>query len=187
MTCRVEGCSKKPVGRGLCSSHWQRWKKYGDHSAGGTPKGACVAFLHRAYEYDSAECLLWPYGTIHGGYGSVRVEGKTQRASRLVCAHYHGAPPFAKAEAAHSCGNPRCVNWRHLRWASHKENDDDKLLHGTRYRGEQMGTAKLTEAQIRMIRASELSQRKAAVLFGTSQANIGLIRQRKRWGHVDHP
>ena len=29
MSCSVEGCDKKPVGRGWCPKHWTRWKKWG--------------------------------------------------------------------------------------------------------------------------------------------------------------
>jgi hypothetical protein len=28
--CTVDGCDKFAVGRGLCSAHWQKWRKYGD-------------------------------------------------------------------------------------------------------------------------------------------------------------
>lgn len=29
-TCTLSGCNKKHVARGLCNSHYKRWKKYGD-------------------------------------------------------------------------------------------------------------------------------------------------------------
>ena len=28
--CEVEGCDSRRVGQGLCSKHYQRWKRYGD-------------------------------------------------------------------------------------------------------------------------------------------------------------
>ena len=35
-TCTIDGCDGKPVGRGWCSKHWQRWRKHGD-PLGGAP------------------------------------------------------------------------------------------------------------------------------------------------------
>lgn len=29
MTCTVEGCDRKPRARGLCSTHWKRWRRDG--------------------------------------------------------------------------------------------------------------------------------------------------------------
>lgn len=28
--CSIDGCTRSAVGRGLCSKHWQRWRKHGD-------------------------------------------------------------------------------------------------------------------------------------------------------------
>lgn len=28
--CKIDGCEKESRGRGLCSTHWLRWKKHGD-------------------------------------------------------------------------------------------------------------------------------------------------------------
>lgn len=33
-TCTIDGCDGKPVGRGWCSAHWQRWRKHGDPLGG---------------------------------------------------------------------------------------------------------------------------------------------------------
>ena len=30
MVCTIDDCNKKVVGRGWCSLHWQRWRRYGD-------------------------------------------------------------------------------------------------------------------------------------------------------------
>lgn len=52
--------------------------------------------------------------------------------SRVVCERVNGPAPTEKHETAHGCGNSWCVNKRHLRWATHIENEADKLIHGTR-------------------------------------------------------
>lgn len=28
--CEIEGCERRPVGRGWCRKHWQRWRRTGD-------------------------------------------------------------------------------------------------------------------------------------------------------------
>ena len=33
-TCTIDGCEGKPVGRGWCSAHWQRWRNHGDPLGG---------------------------------------------------------------------------------------------------------------------------------------------------------
>lgn len=39
-TCAVFGCGIKRRTRGLCPSHYQRWRRHGDPLAGGLPAGA---------------------------------------------------------------------------------------------------------------------------------------------------
>ncbi len=53
-----------------------------------------------------------------------------------------------------------------------------------RVRGSQVGTAKLTESDVRAIRASTLNQKVTAKLFGISQANVSAIVTRQTWAHV---
>jgi hypothetical protein len=55
-------------------------------------------------------------------------------------------------------------------------------------RGERSGMAKLTEANVRAIRAAHLSgefQASIARRFNVSQVNVSCIVRRKTWGHVD--
>lgn len=51
-------------------------------------------------------------------------------------------------------------------------------------RGDKVGTAKLTESDVRAIRASTLSQKATAALFGISQANVSAIVTCQSWAHV---
>jgi transcriptional regulator len=44
---------------------------------------------------------------------------------------------------------------------------------------------KLTEAQVRYIRSSPLSQRKLAKELGVTQPAIGMIRRRVNWGWLE--
>jgi hypothetical protein len=129
---------------------------------------------------------------MHGKYkkAKVKIDNKWHNAARLVCELAHGAPPTAKHEAAHSCGNGHigCVNPNHLRWATKTENEGDKLGHGTHNRGENHGIAKLTKEKVLDIRrrlSSGESERKLASSFGVSRGAIRSVRNGHSWAWLD--
>jgi hypothetical protein len=74
----------------------------------------------------------------------------------------------------------------HLRWATHAENEADKIIHGTALMGESAPASKLTEAQVMEIRAlmGVLSQSKIAKKFGVSRGTIHQIHHRQVWRSV---
>lgn len=138
MICSVDGCTAlTKQRRRMCGAHYQRKLKYGDPLAGGTPKGALERFLRDRASYTGDDCLKWPFGDKGNGYGSLDFEGRKTTASNAMCTLAHGRRPSAKHEAAHSCGNGHlgCVNPRHLRWATRRENVHDAIRHGTQSRG----------------------------------------------------
>ena len=75
-------------------------------------------------------CVLWPFTVNSKGYGQLGVNGKSTSVHVLACEQAHGPRPEGK-QVAHSCGVKRCINQRHLRWATQSENEADKVLHGT--------------------------------------------------------
>jgi hypothetical protein len=84
---------------------------------------------------DTDDCVIFPYAMTPKGYPKVNDGGRTRQASRLVCEWTHGTAPFDGAQAAHWCGVRACVNPRHIRWATAKENESDKIRHGTNTTG----------------------------------------------------
>lgn len=133
--CSVTGCTKNEKARRLCSAHYNRWQKYGDPTGGRPARakpGDATRFVEEvAVPFRGVKCLIWPYGKYPNGYGQIGVGGGTKVVSRLVCELAHGLPPTPKHEAAHSCANGHsgCVNPRHLRWATSKENKADVIAH----------------------------------------------------------
>lgn len=189
-TCSVPGCgSVGRLTRGMCNLHYLRFRRHGDPEKSlikTTPRGEVTRFLEEVvFPCESEECLLWPY-TKADGRGFARYAGKWQPAYRLACEMRHGPPPTTKHEAAHSCGNGHlgCVNPRHLRWATHIENEADKIGHGTSQHGTRNHQAKLTDDTVRQIRAAQgkASQAEIGAMFGVSQTLVGLIHRRQRWG-----
>ncbi len=186
--CSIPHCGKPHFGRGWCAAHWKRWKKYGDPLGGGTGDGEPEKFLREVViPYEGDDCLLWPFARTCG-YGVVRHNGSMKRVSRLVCERAHGQPPTPMHEAAHSCGKGHegCVTKRHLSWKTPGDNTRDKIAHGTMLRGEAIGNAKLSEADVLAIRSSRgaLSQREIAKIFGVSQGTVSLIHTGKIWAHL---
>jgi hypothetical protein len=89
--------------------------------------------------------------TKRGGYVAVSLwsnsKGHLKTVHRLVALAFIGPQPSPKHEVAHNDGNKRNNHWSNLRWATRKENEADKVLHGRSNRGERNGMAKLTDSQ----------------------------------------
>ncbi len=186
--CTVENCCNKAHAKSLCKRHYHKLVRYGDPMGGwAIAKGDAEKWIiNFAIKYDGNDCLDWPFGKCGRGYGRHHVDGKPVPASRYICQLRHGPPSHVGLDAAHSCGNGHlgCVNPKHLRWATKKENASDKVLHGTKIEGELHAAAKLTRDDIIAIRSSNLTQWELAHKYGVHQATINRIKLRKSWEHV---
>lgn len=147
-------------------------------------KGATEAFIRAHVAYQGDECVLWPFAASRSGYGLATIGGYQRSASRWMCILAHGEPPTPKHEAAHNCGNRRCVNPRHLRWDTPKGNQADKLIHGTHNRGERNGKTTLTADDVRAIRQAPPDLAAIMERFGISKGCASKIRSGQRWSHV---
>ncbi len=81
-------------------------------------KGKAFAFLQSLVGHVGDECVSWPFGRMHKGYGQLGHLGKSHKAHRMLCEMVYGPPPTDKHQATHSCGNGHlgCVNPNHLEW-----------------------------------------------------------------------
>lgn len=185
MVCSINGCNRKTNCRGWCEAHYTRWRRYGDPCGGRTALGEPLRFLlsETAVACSSDDCLTWPYKRGSHGYGIVLIDGQRQYAHRIICEAAHGPAPSDRHEAAHSCGKGHegCINPRHLRWATPKENCADTLIHGTHNRGERNGAAKLTEAAVRHIRQSGRNSRELSEKYGVVPATVRAVRRGANW------
>lgn len=189
--CAVDGCGKKFHSHGFCAAHYSKFKRHGDPLAGrrGASPGAPMEWVRQHASYQGDDCVKWPFEIGRYGYGTVKHKGKRRPASRVMCIVAHGEPPTPKHEAAHSCGNGHkaCMNPAHLRWATKIENVHDAIAHGTNVRGEKVGSAKLTESDVREIRrlAATIQQKSIAEMYGVLPNCISRIVSRTRWGWLD--
>lgn len=192
--CAIDGCGRSVQARGWCDKHLRRWYRHGDPLGGGTPKDGTVReyFDNVVIPYAGDDCLIWPFARYAGGYGKMSGnDGSTLLVHREACRAKHGPPPEDQHEmqAAHNCGNGHlgCCNPNHLRWDTCAGNAADRLQHGTHNRGERHPHAKLTEDDVREIRALEgaVSQVKLAERFNVTTRNIRAIHRRRIWAWLD--
>lgn len=146
-------------------------------------------------------CWLWlPVPT--GRYGEFCIgHQETVGAHRFAYELTHG--PLAEGMlACHTCDTPRCVNPAHLFEGTHLDNNRD--MHGkgrgqrgdkhsarlrpeTRPRGEQHGCAKLTAADVLLIRqlaADGSTGKTIAEHFGIGRTQVSRILNRQTWRHI---
>jgi hypothetical protein len=131
-------------------------------------------------------------GSVYCGYvrymltnasGKKKVSGH-----RIVARTFHGPPPTPQHQVAHNDGNPSNNSVENIRWATAKDNQADRRLHGTDFRGERHPCAKLSEAEAADIRGSrargELPSAVART-FGVSKTTVKGIVRGERWAHLD--
>lgn len=186
--CKTPDCANpRGIGRkGYCKRCYQAERRNGDplirkRSANGEPS----KWLESHVSFTGDDCLPWPFAKHPERGEAVIQDRRTRQAARLMCILAHGNPPAADSQAAHECGKGHlgCVNPRHLSWKSPKENCWDKVRHGTQLRGSIVPQAKLTEVQVRAIRAAscELRQFELAEAFGVHVQTIGDVLAGRSW------
>lgn len=182
--CSVPGCERHALKRGFCNAHYLRWWRHGDPLHGRALKGEPLAWLKAHAGFDSDECLIWPFRASQFEYGLVRYEERSQVASRVMCRLAHGEPPEGKPWALHSCHTPACCNPNHLRWGTEAENAADRIGDGTHMIGEKHPGAKLTEADVRAIRASSARTADLARQYGVTRSCLHAARTGISWRHL---
>lgn len=123
-----------------------------------------------------------------GGYlrFTTHEAGRWQQVSThvMVCLAFHGPRPEGH-HAAHRNGVVTDNRAGNLRWATKRENEADKLKHGTKMQGETHHRHKLTEDEVKVIRANYMvSGADMARRYGVSESAISAVRHRKSWSHV---
>lgn len=115
-------------------------------------------------------------------------DGQTMAPSRVMCIKVYGPPPTPLHECAHSCGKGHegCVAPRHLRWATPKENQMDRVLHGTDSRGEKSVSAVLRASEVNEIRRRYVWGKgtSLAAEYGVTQATVSAIVRGKTWRNI---
>lgn len=191
MTCSVETCDRETYRNGYCLAHNARLMRNGDVMASKpiqarAKNGEPLKWLMEHVNHGGDECLIWPFYRDDKGYAAIVWDGMSRTAARLMCAEAHGKPPQPDMESAHSCGQGHegCIHPGHLRWATKKENGEDKSAHGRSLRGEKSYLAKLTEDQVLAVKrrlAAGERQSEIAADLGVSHQLISAINTGHCW------
>lgn len=134
------------------------------------------------------ECWPWQASGDRRGYGQVMLRDHRPRRAAHMALHFDGRPRPGSLHSLHSCDNPRCCNPAHLSWGTIAENAQGKSQRGRcpDTSGENNAHHKLTEEQVRAIRASNKSQRTLAKEYGlASHTTIGRIKRDENWRCVE--
>lgn len=135
-------------------------------------------------------CWLWMAGIMSNRprqqYGVIRLNRNSIGIAHRVSYELFCAPIPEGMHVLHRCDNTYCVNPEHLSLGTHEDNMRDmKLKKRYRYsRGVANGRQKLTEDQVRAIRADSRSGRKIAPDYNISQSVVSDVKSGKRWSHV---
>lgn len=109
------------------------------------------------------------------------------KSHRCVAIAFIGFPPSKKHEVAHNDGSKTNNHFSNLRWATPKENQLDRTMHGTDSKGSDRWCAKLSESDVLNIRerlnCGEMGK-DLSVEYGVSKSLISLIRNNKKWKHL---
>lgn len=115
------------------------------------------------------------------GYVRVKFGRSTARFLHAVILETFVGPCPDGMMGRHLDGNPANNRLDNLRWGTAEENYDDRRGHGTHNDGMRNGRAKLTNDQVRTIKASSERGVVLADLYGVSTSTISHIRCGLTW------
>lgn len=124
-----------------------------------------------------------------GGYETVCLSKDRMQTTytihRIVLEAFVGPRPEGQ-QGCHGKGGKRDNSLSNLRWDTVEANGRDKVLFGEAVRGERQHLARLSEGDIRRIRAlPELSLSRLAEMFNVGKSTIGHVRRGNTWKHVN--
>lgn len=146
-------------------------------------------------------CWTWTASRKRKGYGAMGFRGRVWTAHRISWTLFVGEI-HPDMHVLHRCDNKSCVNFDHLFLGTNADNVADATAKGRqnpgpamewwaahperRQRGENAGTVKLSEVQVREIIAlkGKEQQRPTARRYGVTQALISKIQRRELWAHL---
>ena len=190
--CSVVGCDNEYGSNGLCQMHLMRQIRYGNPERETYSKSKLLVKKEpltdsqrfMKYVQKENDCWIWIGGQANG-YGKFRYLGKGMVASRASYMLFNGEIPEGHF-VCHTCDDPLCVNPAHLFTGSCQDNVNDKMNKGRHVilRGESHPHAKINEKDVIDIRNSVKTINSIASKYNISISMVKMIRNGKRWGHV---
>lgn len=132
-TCHIEGCERRMKSRGMCNTHYERWRKTGDpywttpahwNLPDPAQRPVFERVMARVRVDETSGCWIFTGAISTSGYGRVglgaRSEGLAQ-AHRVTYEHLVGPIPEG-LDIDHLCRVRACVNPAHLEPVTRREN-----------------------------------------------------------------
>ena len=148
-----------------------------------------LSFHLSRYEPDPfGGCWLYTGHVDKDGYGRVIIARKHHKAHRFFYEALVGPIPEGKI-ICHKCDVRCCVNPQHHYPGTREDNSRDAVVRGRLFgrraaRGEQSGSAKLTDAQAIEIWHSTLPYRELRQLYGVGYNTLTRIKTGAGWAHL---
>ena len=136
-TCTIDGCGRPHKGLGLCSMHYQRFKKSGSTEVKSRPSEE-ERFRSKCSVQSESGCWIWSGTFWPNGYGMFALQRVPGEPARYVLAHRYsfelngGVIPEGLV-IDHLCRVRACVNPSHLEPVTNREN----LVRGEGFVGQQ--------------------------------------------------
>jgi hypothetical protein len=135
------------------------------------------------------DCWLWTGSGCKNGRGLFSIRHKTFIAARVAYAIAgNRSNSLYVLHNPVTCNNPACVNPKHLRFGTKKEDANDMRLAGTmpNRKGCRHGRTQLTDADVIRIRqlAGKVSGSKLASMYNLTPGQISHIVTRRSWTHL---
>lgn len=133
-------------------------------------------------------CWPWTAHVSPNRYGIITLDDGTKtQPHRYAQERFNGPIPEGMV-VRHRCDNKPCVNPAHLLIGTKADNSRDAYERGLVPRGSDHHFARLTEADIPVIRAKlreGVSESRIAAMFGVSRGAINNIRRGNSWAHIE--
>lgn len=135
-----------------------------------------------------SNCQIWTGTKNNGGYGTMKLFGKTVVASRVSLQFKLRQDLTNDITCRHKCANTLCVNMDHLEPGSQSQNMKDRVRDGTNQQGETHAMAKTTDEVVRKIFWSRQGYKKTvqerADEFKVSKRMVRSIDEGATWAHL---
>ena len=142
----------------------------------------------KSITYNHNNCIELPGYKDPKGYDRVFIKGGKTHGAHRYSYEYHIGPIPTGMFVCHKCDNPPCINPNHLFLGTNQDNVNDKVIKNRQGKGEQISSSKLTEDQVREIRAKHIfrvyTYQMLADEYNVSSDTIQKIVKRKLWRHL---
>jgi hypothetical protein len=134
------------------------------------------------------DCWLWT-GYLNKGYGYISIDNKAKPAYRVSYQLTYGDIPEGLV-VRHMCRSKNCVNPKHLKLGTQKDNMEDAIKDGTTLKGEKNHRSILKEEQVKdFIKNKPINNINDYILLKSKELNVSPtalydIHYRRTWKHI---